>query len=336
MEEQGVTPMDRRSFLISTAFLTMGSAPALADYPERPITMVTGWAPGGSTDIVARLLGDQLKKHLSERTVTVVDSKPGNSGGTATDWLRRQPADGYTLMLGDSGANAILPTMQASGTRYHPVDDFTQVATIATSPMVLIVSPEFPAKTAREALEVLRSPASEQLNSANAGIGSPTHIAAHLLQITLGPTAKSQPVPYRSGSQMTLSIAKNETSWGVASLGSAAGMITGGQVRALAITETERFPSFPDVPTLAEDALPGFTFRVSFQMHAPPAMPPDILQRLNRAFATMLTDDELKTRFLALGIRAWAGPNTPADARRFVEEELAKFKKIAELTGIKI
>jgi tripartite-type tricarboxylate transporter receptor subunit TctC len=314
--------------------LPLASARAAADtYPSRVITIANGYPPGGSTDVSARLMGDAISSHVAGAK-TVIETRAGASGTVASEWLRRQPADGYTLMLSESSSFAIWPSMHVSGTRYNPLADFTWISTVCTAPMVLIVSPDFPAKTLPEALQVLRSPRSEELSYSSSGAGSIPHIGAELLRSTLG--AKSQHVPYRGGAPAVLSIGKNETAWGVASLGSAAGLITGGMVRPLAVTSQTRFPSLPDIPTFTEAGMPEMELNIYYLLHAPAGVSPAIVETLNGACVAGLTQPGLREKFQVAGMQAWEGANTPEATRKVVEDELKRFKLVSERTGIKI
>jgi tripartite-type tricarboxylate transporter receptor subunit TctC len=326
--------VNRREYLVGMGLLPLASARAAADtYPSRVITIANGYPPGGSTDVSARLMGDAISSHVTGAK-TVIETRAGASGTVASEWLRRQPADGYTLMLSESSSFAIWPSMHVSGTRYNPLADFTWISTVCTAPMVLIVSPDFPAKTLPEALQVLRSPHSEELSYSSSGAGSIPHIGAELLRSTLG--AKSQHVPYRGGAPAVLSIGKNETAWGVASLGSAAGLITGGMVRPLAVTSPTRFPSFPDIPTFTEAGMPEMELNIYYLLHAPAGVSPAIIETLNRACVAGLKQPGLREKFQVAGMQAWEGANTPEATRKVVEDELKRFKLVSERTGIKI
>jgi tripartite-type tricarboxylate transporter receptor subunit TctC len=312
------------------------TASAQETYPDRPVTISNGYAPGGSTDVAARLLLDQMGPALGPNARLIIENRPGASGTIANTWLARQPADGYSLLISESSSFAIWPSMHESGTRYKPLEDFTWIATICTAPMVLIVKPDFPAKTAQEAFALLRAEPSEKLDYSSSGAGSIPHIAAEMLKHTLGSGAKSQHIPYRGGAPAVLSIAKGETAWGVASLGSAAGQMQGNLVRPLAVTSAKRFPAFPDVPTFAEAGLPEMEVSIFYLLHAPAGLPGSITTRLNRAAAAALAHGPTRERFVTAGMQAWDGTNTPDSARAIVETELKRFRSIGERTGIKI
>jgi tripartite-type tricarboxylate transporter receptor subunit TctC len=332
--------MNRRELLASMAALPLvaGSARAQGTYPERGVTIVNGYGPGGSTDIAARLVMDGMSTRLATGASMIIENRPGASGTVASEWLRRQTPDGYTLMLSESSSFAIWPSMHSEGPRYRPLEDFTWIVTLCTSPLVFIVAPTFPAKTLGEALDVLRSARSDALDYSSSGPGSIPHIAAELLRRSLGEGAKSRHVPYRGGAPAVLSVAKGETAWGVAALGSAAGQIQGGLVRALAVTSPTRHPLLADVPSFTEggNPLPDMVLEIYYLLHGPAGLPPTVTKRLNDAAVATLANPDTRQRFLTAGMKAWDGPNTPEAATKIVKDELARFKSIAERTGIRI
>ncbi len=327
--------MRRRDCLAALAFSAAVSRANAATFPERPIILSNGYPPGGSTDVAARLIMDGMMRAMPNSRV-IVENRPGASGTIACDWLRRQTADGYSLLLSESSSFAIWPSMHAEGTRYDPLADFDWVSTVCTAPLVFIVSPDFPAKTVEEAIDVLRSPKSEKLDYSSSGAGSIPHIAAEMLRKVVGDTNQSRHVSYRGGAPAVLSVSKGETGWGVASLGSAAGLLQGGGLRALAVTGAKRFPSFPDVPTFTERGLPEMEVEIYYLVHAPARLPGGIHETLSAAVASALQDETVRSRFIAAGMEAWTGPNTATTTRAIVTAELKRFKDISARTGIRI
>ena len=327
--------MRRRDCLLGLASSPFWTAPAAAQgFPERPVTLVSGYPPGGSTDVAARLVGDGMARQIPGARI-IIENRPGASGTIACEWLKRQAADGYTMLLSESSSFAIWPAMHAEGMKYDPLKDFDYVSTTCVSPLMFIVSPDFPAKTLAEALDVLRSPRSAELNYSSSGAGSIPHIGAELLRQALG-TNQSRHVPYRGGAPGVLSVSKNETAWGMATAGSAAGLVQGGNVRALALTSPTRFAGFPDVPTFVESGLPEVEVNVYYLIHAPAGLPAPILKLLSEASAKALGEKTLRERYLNAGMQAWDGPNTPESTRALVEQELKRFRQISAKTGIKI
>ena len=232
-----------RRAVLGSALAASLAAPALA-YPDRAVTLVTGFAPGGSTDVTARLVADRLGPALNGGRV-VVENRPGAAGVVASDWLRRQPPDGYTLMLVEASSHALAPNAIQGGTRYHVMADYTHIAMIGTGPMILVVPPASPARTPAEAIARFRERRRRRCPSPLPA-SPPCRISRRRwIAAVIGLGGRFPHVPYRSGGQMVESIARGETQWGVAVLASAAGQVNDGRVRAVAVTGLERFPFFP-------------------------------------------------------------------------------------------
>ena len=326
----------RRRSLIALAALTVPAVARAQSFPDRTITLVSGFAPGGSTDITARLLADRMQGFLGPNARVVVENRPGASGTVAAEWLRRQPADGHVLMLNEASSHALIPHAMQGGTRYNPMDDFTHVAVVANGPLILIAKPNFPAANAAEAVQRLRAGPQDDMPYASSGVGSIPHFAAESVAVSLGLGGKFAHVPYRSGGLMVESIARGETAWGVAVLASAAAQVRDNRVRGIALTGLERFPAFPDIPTLAESGMPGFDIGNWFAVVGPPRMPAPVTEALNRAINSALRDQQLGERFVTAGITPYRRANTPADARAFFHSELDKFKGVVERTGVRM
>jgi tripartite-type tricarboxylate transporter receptor subunit TctC len=328
--------MDRRECMLGLTALSLSAGSARAQaFPTRPPIMSNGYPPGGSTDVAARLLVGGMSPDLDGQSV-IVENRPGASGTVAATWLTRQQPDGYSLLLSESSSFAIWPAMYETGTKYDPVKDFDWIATVCIAPMVFIVSPDFPARTVAEAIEVLRSPKSVDLNYSSSGAGSIPHIGCELLRNLVGESNQSRHVPYRGGAQAVLSVSKGETAWGVASLGSATGLMEGGALRALAVTSPQRFPQFPDIPTFNELGLKEMELSIYYLIQAPAGLPRAVLEKLNRATATSLTQTVTRERFRKAGMEPWGGVNTPESTREIVMAENARFREIAKRTGLKI
>ena len=311
------------------------ATPALAQtFPDRPITLVTGFAPGGSTDIACRLIAERFASHIGSGARILVENRPGASGVVAADWLRRQSPDGHTIMLIEVSSHAIAPAALEGGTPFNPVEDFTQIGMVGTAPMVFITSPRFPATNATEAIARLREAPPETFTYATSGVGSIPQLGAEMIALRLG--TRFTHLPYRSGGLMLTSIYQNEGNFGVSVLASAAGQIRDGLVRGLAVTSRERFPTFPDIPTLNEAALPGFELTTWNMIIAPPRLPAAILARLNAALNAAIAEPPLAERFLGAGVLMWQGPNTPQTTRAFMEAEVARYRDVVARTGLRL
>jgi tripartite-type tricarboxylate transporter receptor subunit TctC len=324
--------MRRRLLLPLLAALPL--AARAQNFAERPLTLVTGYSPGGSTDIAARLLNDRLAAHLGAGTRVVVENRPGAAGAIASEWLRRQPADGFTIMVAETGSHAIAPNAIANWNRYDPVADFTHLGVIGAPPLVLVVTNRFPGGNASETVEALRRAPPESITYATSGVGGVLHLAAEMLGQHLG--TRFVHVPYRSGAQMLQSIHTGEAQFGIAALASANAMMREGLVRPVAVTGQRRFPTWPDLPTLAESGVPGFDFDTWFILVGPPNMPPATAQAINRALVASLHEDPLRDRLFAAGHDAWRAPNGLPEARAFIQREVAKYREVVARTGVRL
>ncbi len=324
--------MHRRA-LLATPLLLPGLARAQG-FADRPITLVTGYSPGGSTDIAARLLADRLAAHLGAGTRIVVENRPGASGAVAGEWLRRQPADGFTIMVAETGSHAIAPNALIGWNRYDPVADFTHLGIIGIPPLILVVNNAFPARTGAEVVEELRKAPPDSLTYATSGVGGVLHLASEMLALQLG--TRFVHVPYRSGAQMLQAIHTGEAQFGIAALASANAMVKEGLVRGIAVTGPRRFPTYPEIPTLAESGVPDFDFDTWFIVIGPPGMPPATAAAINRALVASLAEDALRDRLLAAGHDAFRDANGLPEARAFMVREVAKYRAVVERTGIRL
>ena len=327
----------RRSALgLGTALLATSLAGPAWAFPDRTINLAVGFSPGGSTDITSRLLADRLGPALGPNGRGVVENRPGAAGIIAADWLRRQAPDGHTLMLVEASSHALAPAAIVGGTRYDPIADFTHIAVVGSGPMILVAQPNMPVATPQEIVARMRTGQPDALPFASSGVASMPHLSAEMFVNVMGMGGRFPHVAYRSGGQMVESIAKAETQWGVAVLASAAGQVRDGRVRGIAVTGMERFPSFPDIPTLNESALPGFDLENWFAVIGPKDMPAPVVAQLNTAIREALGQAQLRERLLVAGVAPWSRPNTPADATAFFRAEVAKFREVVARTGVKL
>jgi tripartite-type tricarboxylate transporter receptor subunit TctC len=336
--------MRRRHFLAAGALAaapapaarSQTQAPATHGFtpPARPITLVSGYSPGGSTDIAARLLADRLAAHLDPGAKVVVENRPGMSGVIAADWLRRQAPDGHTVMLAETGSHAIASNAMVGWNKYDPVADFTHLGVIGTPPLILVANNAFAAPTPEATVAKLRDAPRGTLTYATSGVGGILHLATEMLGQRLD--TQFVHVPYRSGAQMMQAIHTGEAQFGIAALASANAMVRDGLARGVAVTGTERFPTYPDTPTLSESGVPGFEFTHFYILVGPPGMAPATAGALNRALVASLREDALRDRMLAAGHDTWRAPNGLAEARAFIEREVERYREVVRRTGVRL
>jgi tripartite-type tricarboxylate transporter receptor subunit TctC len=311
-------------------------APAAGGFAPgaKPITLVSGYSPGGSTDIAARLLADRFAAHLDPGARVVVENRPGASGIIAADWLRRQAPDGHTVMLAETGSHAIAQNALVGWNKYDSVADFTHLGVIGTPPLILVANNAFAAATPAATVAKLREAPKGSVTYATSGVGGILHLSTEMLAQHLD--TQFVHVPYRSGAQMLQAIHTGEAQFGIAALASANAMVRDGLARGVAVTGAGRFPTYPDTPTLAESGVPGFEFTHFYILVGPPGMAPPVAGALNRSLVAALHEDPLRDRMLAAGHDVWRAPNGLAEAHAFIVREVERYREVVRRTGVRL
>ena len=299
---------------------------AAADYPSRPVTIVVPFPPGGSTDTMARLLGQELTKSLGQQFL--VDNKPGANGNIGSAGVARAEADGYTLLLSGVGSNAINYTLYPK-LGYDP-KDLTHITLLATGPNVLVANPEFGAKTFKEYIELAKAKPNE-FNYASSGVGSSGHLAMEMLKQQAGIDLTH--VPYKGGAPALTDVMGGQVPVLFVNQDAAAPHVKADKLRALAVASTERNPLYPDTPTIAELGYPGFSAVSWFGLSAPAKTPKAIIDKLHAATVKALQSPEFKERLASNGFVAVG--NTPDEFTAFVEAETEKWGKVIKTADIK-
>ena len=267
--------------MMTLAALAFAATSALAAWPEKPIKVLIGYAPGGSTDLVARLLAPKLAEKLGQPVV--IENKPGGAGDFAAEQMLQAPADGYTLLMTTVAVHAINPGLMKQ--RFHPLDDFTPVALVGSYPMIMIGSPQTTFKTLDELKDLsVKTPTFYS----SSGVGSPGHLAGELLVKNLD--ANITHVPYKGGAPSVLAIMSGEAQVNFATLPAVVPQIRGGKVRAIGLASKERNPAVPDVPTMAELGLADFDVGTWTGFVGPKGMPADVVQKINAAVSEVVND----------------------------------------------
>jgi tripartite-type tricarboxylate transporter receptor subunit TctC len=310
---------------LAALVLSMLVGTAAAAWPEKPIKVLIGYAPGGSTDVVARLLAPKLGEKLGQPIV--IENKPGGAGDFAAEIMLQAPPDGYTLMMSTVALHAINPGLFKQ--KFDPINDFTPVALVCSYPMILIASPQTSFKTLPE-LKALA--ASTPTFYASSGVGSPGHLAGELLVRALD-GANITHVPYKGGSPSTMAIMSGEAQVNFATLPAVVPQIRAGKVRAIGLASKERNPAVPDVPTLAELGLADFDVGTWSGLIAPRGLPAEIVKKINDAVAETVNDPAIKKRLVDEGteIRLMS----PQDFGAFMRAENARWVKVVKDAGIK-
>jgi tripartite-type tricarboxylate transporter receptor subunit TctC len=323
-------PISRRTGL---RLLAGGAAsialPALAAYPEKAITIVVTFAAGGASDIVARVIGEQLGKKLGQPVV--VDNKPGAGGSVGGAAVTRAAPDGYTLMLSNSTPISIGP-FALEKQPYDPVADFTHIASIGSAPCVLMANPATGLKSLAD-LEAAARKAEKGAGPMQFGSGGPAsigHIWGELMVRTLG--LKMTHVPYRGGAPMTTDLISGLIPVGIDVVTAFVPYFKSGQIRPLAITSAKRSALVPDVPTVLEAGQPKLVLDNFFGLSGPAKLPADVVARLNAATNEVLGQDDIKKRLLDLGVTET--PGTPAAFTSFVRDQVGALQPLVKSARI--
>jgi len=319
--------LNRRTFLAASLVPAALPARAQAAWPSKPIKLVVPYAPGGSTDVVGRVIAEYLGQRLGQNIV--VENRPGKGATIGSAQVAKAPPDGYTLLVSNISAFAIAPPLYGD-LDYDPVRDFTHITLASFNPSVLVVNPEFPAKTLADYVAYARANP-DKLAFATSGPGSSNHILGTLL--ALKANIKLVHVPYRgAGPAMQDTIAGNVPSM-FDSLPSAAPHIKAGKVRAIAVSGAERNPSVPDVPTMKEQGFPDLVSYSWFGLSGPAKLPAPIVERLAREMQVVLKNPEVIKRWQEIG--AESSTMTPEEYTKFVKTELENATAAVKASGAK-
>jgi len=309
---------------LAAALLATLAVNASAAWPERPIKVLIGYAPGGSTDVVARLVGNRLGEKLGQPIV--IENKPGGAGDFAAELMLQAPPDGYTLMMSTVALHAINAGLYKQ--KFDPVADFTPIAFVCSYPMIMIGSPQTSFKTIAELKELA---AKTPTFYSSSGVGSPGHLSGELLIKATG--ASLTHVPYKGGAPSTLAIISGEAQVNFATLPAVVPQIRAGKVRAIGLASRERNPAVPDVPTLAELGVPDFDVGTWSALIGPKGVPAEVVQKINAAMADVVNDPVIRKRLVEEGseIRIMS----PAELGNFIRAENVRWVKVVKDAGIK-
>ncbi len=308
----------RRSLLAAALLGGIGSRALAQTWPAKPVRLLLGYAPGGGADITARELAQPLSKLLGQPVI--VDYKAGASGTLAAAEVARAAPDGYTLGLLDNAPLAIVPALR--NLAYDPLKSFTPIAMVTQLPQVLVANPGLPAATSRELIALMRKQPGK-LNFGSGGSGSVGHLAAELYKARSETFALH--VPYRGGAPTITALIGGEVQFAFLTYAATAQFIKSGQLKALGVSSALRMPQLPNVPTIAEDGLPGYEAVGWFALVGPAGLPPAVVQTLQKAVAEALAAPAVVQRFETLGQTVAAGKVDPNQA---IAAELATWRKL--------
>jgi tripartite-type tricarboxylate transporter receptor subunit TctC len=312
--------------LLVAAALAASSAALAQGFPSKTLTMVVGFAPGGGTDTVARVVAKFLGDHLGQQVI--VDNRAGAGGNIATDYVIKAVPDGHTLLLGNVGALTVNPHLLQLP--YDPLRDLAPVTMAVVFPNVIVVHPSVPAKTLAEFVK-LASDKPGTITYGSSGIGGAGHLAGELLKMM----AKIDlvHVPYKGGGPAMQGLLGGEIAAYFATPVAAGAHVKAGKARALATTGAQRDPLMPDVPTVAESGYPGYEATNWYAYLVPAATPRDVVARLNFELVRVLRQAEVKDLLNKQGVEPQ--PGTPDELRRYMESEHRTWGRVVKDAGIK-
>ena len=315
-----------RGMLVLLAGLGFADSSALAQlYPAKPIRLIVPFPPGAGADVVARLLAQRVTAAVGAQVV--VDNRAGGGGTLGAAIAARAAPDGYTLMM---GSIASLGTAQGlfKALPYDPLTDFTPVTLAARSPSGFLVTPGLPAKSVKDVIALVKAQPGK-LNYSSSGGGSPSHLGMELFKSMTGVSLVH--IPYRGPAEALNSLVMNEAQVEIQSMLSATPFVQSGRIRLLATTGVKRMAEYPDVPTVAEAAVPGYAVYTWFGIVVPAGVAKPILTRLHAALMQALAAPEMRTQFANQGAEVIA--NTPAEFGVFLRDEVVKWNKVISDSG---
>ncbi len=312
--------------LLSLAFIAW-PAPA-QQYPARPIRILIPFTAGSAADIIARAMEPTLRAKLGQSLV--IDNRGGAGGNIAAELTAKSAPDGYTIMMGTIGTHAINYSLY-SKLPFHPIRDFTPIALVGESPNALVINPRVPANSIKELIALAKARPGG-LNYGSSGAGTTVHLSGELFSSMSG--IKMVHVPFKGATEALTALLGGQLDLMFASLSSSISLIKTGRLKAFAVTGAQRSPSIPELPTMAEAALPGYAAAAWFGIVGPAGIPQPIVTVLNNTALAALNTQEVKDRLFASGVEVRT--STPEEFARLIESEMGKWAKVVKDSGAKV
>jgi tripartite-type tricarboxylate transporter receptor subunit TctC len=312
---------------VGLATLVLAGAACAQPYPDKPVRIIVGFAAGGPTDAIARIVADKLSANLGKQFYVV--NQPGAGGNIASGMVATSPGDGYTLIAVSTGF-VVNPSLFAK-VPYDPIKDFTPITIVAVSPNVISVHPSVPAKNIKELIELIKANPGKY-SFAAPGAGSTPHLSGEIFRVTYGLDLPT--VQFTGAGPSIQSTVGGHTPVAFSALPSAAAQIKDGLLRALAVTAEKRSPTLPDVPTMAESGYPGQEAYTVTGLLAPAATPKEIVALLHREIVKIVALPDVKQRLDDLGFEVLT--NTPDEAAARIKSEMEKWAKVIRDAKLKV
>ncbi len=318
-----------RYFQYAAIAIALSSLPALGQqYPTRPIRMLIPFPAGSAADIIARAMEPAMRERLGQ--ALVVDNRGGAGGNIAAELTAKSPADGYTLMMATIGTHAINVNLY-SKINFNPQKDFTPITLVGDSPNALVVHPTVPVKTVKDFIALAKARPGV-LNCGHSGAGTTVHLSGELFGVMAG--VKLVQVPYKGASESLTALLSGETDLQFASLSSAIPLIQAGRLRALGVTSPKRSPSLPDLPTIAEAALPGFEAVAWYGVVGPANLPANVVATIHKSALATLAQPDVKKRLFGSGVEVRTlGPD---EFTRYIASETQRWAKVVKASGARV
>lgn len=309
--------------------VAFGSAAATAQsYPTKPIRLVVPFGPGGSNDIIGRIVGQKLSENVAQPVI--IDNRPGAGGMIGTDSVVNSTPDGYTLMIGATSTIAVNVGLYPKR-GFDPVKSLTPITQIASGPFLMAVPGSLPVKTVKDFIELAKSKPG-QLNFGSSGKGSSLQLTAEMFK-TMAKVDLTH-IPYKSGGQAVADLATGRVQLVYSDMAALVAFIKSGHVKALAATTPKRSAILPDLPTISESGVPGYDATSWYGILGPAGMPREIVNKLNAELGKILQSAEMKERFASMGIEPVTG--TPEEFATYIREQVAKWSAVVKASGAEL
>ncbi|HVG51406.1 MAG TPA: tripartite tricarboxylate transporter substrate-binding protein, partial [Xanthobacteraceae bacterium] len=307
-------------YLAAATYLTLPAPLAAQEWPDKPIKIMVGFGAGGGTDVATRVVADPLGEVLGQRVI--VENRPGAGGALAGDAVAKGPKDGYTALMISAGHTVSAVMVKQLG--YDPIKDFTPVGIIANSALVLVVGKDFPAKDLKGLVEIAKKDPGKY-NYASVGVGSTQHLTAELITQRTG--IQTQHVAFKNTGEVVTALIRNDVSYAVEVAHAVRGQVESGDLRVLAVTTAQRWPSLPNVPTLAEAGISGFEVLGWYGLVFPAGVPKAAVDKTQKALGQVLARENVKKQLENVG--ALAALSTPQEFGTLIEKEIVRWRDVA-------
>ena len=314
------------TFLIPLALALSLEAAAQA-FPNKPIRIIVGFAPGGNTDVVARVTAARMQDILGQPVL--VENKPGAGGVVATDFIAKAPPDGYTLLMSTLGPHTVSPSLLKS-VGFDPVNDLAPVSNVAVNSLLLMVNPSLPVKSVPELITYARANPGK-LNFGSSGVGATTHLSGEVFNSMAG--VKLVHVAFKGGPPAIAALLAGDLQLMFANLSDALPQVKSGKLRGLAVTTSRRVAQVPDLPTVAEAGLPGFNVAPWNGLVAPGKTPPEVIAKLSDTVQRIAKEQPFRDKMFEIGSEPLG--DTPEQFRATIAQDIQRWAKIVKDAGIK-